>query len=226
MRSLFVACVVIVLSGVSVPSVLAVTPDPVMTAAYLRVNYAFVRAADAQAARVERALHALQSRIGGECPNAAQGSPQDPESTQLSNELIGDMVLSADLIDRGAARVYLAAVGALHWRDASVERAIRAYAGQVRSMLRLAPPHLCENVRAWAAGGYHALAPATVAFASTFMSAWVAPGDLPDALSRYENAGERPLITRTRNLEYVFAELETREETTWWNTMDTLDLWP
>ena len=69
--------------------------DAAATSAYLSANYAFVRSADAATKRVESTLHALPGRVAHECGNAAAGSPEDTDSEQLSNELIGIIKASA-----------------------------------------------------------------------------------------------------------------------------------
>jgi len=205
---------------------LASSADLAATSSYLQANYAFVHSATSRTAQIEQTLHALPGRIAGECGSAAKGSPQDPDSEQLSNELIGDMVLTAGLLDVPAARAYVSAADRLHWSDSSLTRTIHSYAAQVSRLATLAAPHLCADVRSWAASGYQHLAPGTVSFDSVFMNVWVSPGDLPPALKHYETPAERSLVHRTVEGEYAIGELETREETTWWNTMDTLNLWP
>jgi hypothetical protein len=205
---------------------LASPGDVAATSAYLQANLAFVRSATSVTRRVEATLHVLPAKIAGECAGAAQGSPEDPDSEQLSNELIGYMVISADRVDLSAAHVYLAAIAHLNWSNAGLTRTIRSYAADVKRLAALNPPALCADVRSWSASGFTKLAPSTVAFDSVFMNVWVAPGDLPAALKRYETPSERSLVARTVQMEYEIAELETREETTWWNTMDLLYLWP
>jgi hypothetical protein len=200
--------------------------DAAATSAYLSANYAFVRSADAATKRVESTLHALPGRVAHECGNAAAGSPEDTDSEQLSNELIGELVITADRLDLGAATSYLKAVRTLRWSDAALTATIRSYASQVSRLRTLAPPHLCADVRSWTASGFKTLPPSTVAFDSAFLGDWVAPGDLPAALGRYETSSERGLVARTVQVEYEIAELETREEQTWWDAMDELQLWP
>ena len=65
-----------------------------------------------------------------------------------------------------------------------------------------------------------------MAFAPRFMEAWVAPGELPPALARYESAEDRQLANRTKHMEERFSELEAKEVETWGSIMNALDLWP
>jgi hypothetical protein len=59
------------------------------------------------------------------------------------------------------------------------------------------------------------------------MSIWIAPGELPAALARYETPEERPLLRRTKQLEAKFTEMEARAGVeTWGEIMDTLALLP
>jgi hypothetical protein len=65
-----------------------------------------------------------------------------------------------------------------------------------------------------------------VRFDAVFMPNWVAAGDLPADLARFETAAERPLLTRTEHMESELTELEAREVETWGQIMNTLELWP
>jgi len=58
------------------------------------------------------------------------------------------------------------------------------------------------------------------------MSVWIAPGELPAALARYETAQERPLLRATSRLEQEFTEMEARAVETWGEIMNTLALLP
>jgi hypothetical protein len=200
--------------------------DAAATRAYIEANYRLVQAADSRIARIEATLHGVLSRVRGECPMAAANSPQDTESTQLSNEVIGAMVLTAGRLIRPAARQFVSAAGRLSWSNRGLTRTVHAYVGKVRTLLALAPPKLCSDVESWAASGFQTLPASTVAFAPRFMSAWVAAGELPAALASYETADERALLRRSNRLETELTDLEAREVETWGHIMDALGLWP
>ena len=74
--------------------------------------------------------------------------------------------------------------------------------------------------------GFATLPASTLAFSPRFMSAWVAPGELPPALARFQSPAERPLLARIAHLEEQFTDLEAREVETWGQIMNVLDLWP
>jgi hypothetical protein len=200
--------------------------DQATTSAYLQANYRLVAAAASRIPTIESTLRGILQRMRSECPNAAAGSPQTPQSTQLSNEVIGAMVTAVVALDRPAGHAFVAATQHLRWSDRRLTREVHAYVAKVRTLSGLAQPHLCADVRAWAATGFHALSPATISFSPLFMSVWVAAGERPPALSASETSAERALIARTARLEMKLTELEAREVHTWGAIMDVLDLWP
>jgi hypothetical protein len=159
-------------------------------------------------------------------PAGCGGSPQNSESTQLSDEVIGDMVMAVVAQDRPAGRAFANAAAHLAWSDRTLTRAIKSYVSNVRTLIALPQPKLCADVRSWAASGFTTLPASTLAFSPRFMSAWVAPGELPAGLARYETPDERPLLARTRRLEEQFTNLEAREVETYAQIMNALGLSP
>jgi len=217
---------VIVGMSVAPARALAGAGDSVATRGYIEANYRLVQAATSRIVPIEAALRGVLRGVRAECPMAAAGSPQDSQSTQLSDEVIGAMVTAAVALDRPAGREFVSAAARLTWSDGALTRAVHAYVGKVRTIVALAPPKLCSDIESWAASGFRALPASTVAFDARFMPNWVAPGELPATLGRYETAEERPLIARTHQLEEQFTELEAREVETWRQIMNALELWP
>jgi hypothetical protein len=205
---------------------LAASNDVAATQAYVQANYAALRVAISHLAASEAApLHVL-AQVQRECPQAGAQSPQDPESTQMSNEVIGTMVISAAQPDLQAIRTFMRAVAGLSWSDQGLTRAIRAYAGDWKTTLSLPAPNLCADVKAWAAGGFHALPASTVTFVAKFMPAWVGAGFLPAQLKRFESTATRALAGRCERLEEQISEAEARAVERWGHIMDTLAIWP
>ena len=196
------------------------------TRTYLNANYALVHAADTRIHQVESTLRGLLAKVRGECPLAAAGSPQESQSEQLSDEVIGTMVLTAIRVDLPAGRAYVQAVRSLRWSNSSLTRSVHSYAQKVAEMISLPVPALCQDVRSWAAGGFKALPAATEPFDSAFLASWVSPGFLPSALRPYEGGSVRSLIRSTEKQESDIVELEAREVETWGRIMDSLELLP
>ena len=107
------------------------------TSAYVRANYALVAAGKSHLGASIAAYKGVLAKVRRDCPRAAEGSPQNPDSTKLSNEVIGAMVLSAGQPDRPAVATYLrSGQGPAAGATGSVTRAVKGYAAQPRKALR------------------------------------------------------------------------------------------
>jgi hypothetical protein len=202
--------------------------DIATTRTYLQANYRLVQLTAAKIRPIEATLRGVRSQVLRECPRAAAGSPQDAASEQLSNEVIGAMVTaSVHLVEARPSREYVRTAQRLSWSNPALTRAVRAYANKALGLVALAPPKLCADVKSWAASGFRTLPASTASFAPHFISVWIAPGELPPALARYETPAERPLLRRTERLEKQFTEMEAHAGVqTWGEIMDGLGLLP
>jgi len=178
-------------------------------------------------ARAERAPLLLLARVQSECPAGAAHSPQDPQSTQLSDEVIGAMVTSAYKPDLPAIRSFVRSVSGLHWSNGSLNREAREYTKALKTLTVLGEPALCADVRSWASSGFTALPAATVSFDARFMPAWVAIGNVFNGrLNGSENSLARSLAARAAPLEERLTEAEVKAVESWGKIMNALELWP
>jgi hypothetical protein len=205
---------------------LSASADTKTTAAYLKADYALVRTVSSNLTRTESALQGLLAHVRSACPQAAGGSPQTPQSTQLSNELIGAMVLTGGNVDRQAVRLYVSKVSGLRWSNRAVNRAISSHVRDLRTLLGLPIPDICADVKAWAASGFTALPTRTVQFARVFIEGWVRAGNQPAGLAASEGASERTLAHRAEQTEWHITDFESEAVETWGKIMDALVLWP
>ncbi len=204
----------------------AAASDASATRTYVQADVKLVQYAAARIPIGEAALRRVLAQVRSECPAAAAGSPQDPESTQLSNELIGLMVTSAIRDALPQIRQFVRSTGGLRWSSGSLSASIRSYVSRLRTMASLSPPPVCADVRSWAAGGFHALPASTLSFAPRFMSSWVALGEQPSSLSRFEGGELRSLARLAEQREEQLTDFEARAVETWGEIMNTLQLSP
>jgi len=204
----------------------AAASDASATSAYLRANYALVAAGHAHIGSSVAGYKAVLASVRRECPLAAAQSPQDPESTQLSNEVIGAMVLSAGNPDRPAIATFLRAASGLHWSSGSVTHAVSGYVTMLRKLYSLKVPDLCADVTAWVKSSYKQLPATTVSFDRVFYPNWVALGLLPAGLARFESGSDRQLAQRAARYEYQLTNVEAEAVETWGDIMNTLELNP
>jgi hypothetical protein len=206
---------------------MAESADAAATQKYIQANYALVQVGVAKLGAGRAALRAVRSQIEGECPRAAAESPQNPDSTELSNEIIGAMVLSAYHTDIPAGQSFVRAAGGLRWSNHRLTSTIHSYVSKLKVLIALPPPNVCADVRSWVASGYQTLPATTARFDQQFMPNWVALGELPRALAPYERAGQRSVITRSNALEDQLIEFEANDGVeTWGDIMNALVLNP
>jgi len=198
------------------------------TQSYIQANYTLVRAGTAKLGVVRVALRNTQARIEGECDNAALNSPQNPESTELSNEIIGAIVLAAYRTGIPAGNAYIRAAGGLRWSNPRLTSTISSYVGKLKVLRSLTPPNVCADVRAWVASGYRTLTQSTVRFDQQFMPNWVAIGELPiQLLAPYVRSSQRSLLRRSGQLESQLTEFEANDGVNTWSAiMDALGVSP
>jgi hypothetical protein len=205
---------------------LASSGDAAATQSYLQANYALVRVARSHLATSEAGPLRVLAQVRRECPNAGLGSPQDPESTQMSNEVIGAMVISAYPPDRQAMQAFIRSVAGLRWSNRGLTNAIRSYTGDLKTFLSLSAPNLCGDIKAWAATGFHTLPASTVAFVGKFMPAWVALGFVPRQLAQFESADGKALARRANTAEVALTDGEARAVEHWGEIMNALVINP
>lgn len=221
------------ISVAAVAAVLAVVPsaaqasDAASTQAYLQADYKLVHTAAAGVVRTEKAPLLLLARVQRECPVVAAHSPQDPQSTQLSNEVIGAMVTTAYKPDLPAIRAFVKSVSGLRWSSGALTREVRGYAKSLKSLAALAEPALCADVHSWASSGFTTVPPATVSFDARFMPAWVGIGNVfGGRLTHSESSQSRSLAARAAPLEERITQAELNAVESWGKIMNALELWP
>jgi hypothetical protein len=225
-RRVLAAAIAALATGCAAAPVAADASTSSATSSYVRANYALVAAGKSHLATSIAAYKGVLTKVRRDCPRAAEGSPQNPSSTKLSNEIIGAMVLSAGKPDRPAVATYLRAVRGLSWSNGSLTRAVRGYASSLSKLYGLSVPDICSDIRAWKASGWTALPASTVSFVEVFYPNWVALGLQPSGLARFEGGSERRLAHTAAHFEYQLTNAEAEAVETWGDIMTTLDLWP
>jgi hypothetical protein len=213
--------------GVGGPSVAAAdSADVASTQAYLQTNYTLMRYFTAHIPAAKAEIASVLTGVRRECPLAAAGSPQDADSEQLSNEVVGTMVTTVVQHNLPATLSAIRATESLHWSNGALDRTVHAYLAKAKALTTLAVPGLCADVRAWAASGFKSLPASTATFSPHFLSWWVAPGDQPPALRHYESSQDAGLAHRTTKLEEQWTQFEADEVETWGEIMNALVLQP
>lgn len=205
---------------------LAAPADVASTRTYVQANYTLVQRAVAGLGAARSAYRNVLHRVNGECPAAAANSPQSDQSTALSNEIIGAMVIAAIRTNLPTLTAYVHAAERSHWSSPALTRAVHAYAAKLKTMSTLAPPDVCGDVRAWVASGFRTLPASTVSFDAKFVPAWVGIGLLPSQLRRYEAPAQGSVLRRSDQFETRLSEFEAEAVETYAELMNAVGVWP
>jgi hypothetical protein len=186
--------------GLAGPTVASADPaDVASTHAYLQANYTVVAYFDAHIPAVRAEIATVLTEVRRECPMVATGSPENVDSEQLSDEVIGTIVTTVVQHHLPPTLRAIQTAEPLRWSNGALTRKIRAYSAKAKELTTLAIPNLCGDVKSWVASGFHTLPANTVSFDKRFLSSWVAPGFLPAALSPYETSQDRALAPSHRH---------------------------
>jgi hypothetical protein len=208
------------------PAAHAGSENAAATRAYVQANYAFVRAARSNLAAGNAALRSLVHQITGECPLAAAESPQNRDSEQLSDEVVGALTVVAYRPDAAAAGTFARAVGGLRWSSRALTRKVRTYAAQLVGLAKLAVPDVCADVKAWATGGYQSPPASTQEFNRRYDEVDIEAEEIPQRLlAPYESAAEVSLARRTQQLEAPIADAEADAVADYTQILDALKLY-
>jgi hypothetical protein len=203
----------------------AATRNVAATKAYINANYALVRVARSHLAEGKAAIKSLANQIIQECPGAAFESPQDHDSEQLSNEVVGALEVAAYRPDVASMRSFAHAVAGLHWSNHALTRTVSAYATKLKGFATLAMPDVCGDVKAWAASGYLTLPATTLQFDQSYYAFDLEAEEVPlRLLAPYESATGASLLHRTKRLEAPLAEAEADAVFDYTHILDSLKL--
>jgi hypothetical protein len=204
---------------------LAKPGDVAATRAYVKANYALVRAARAQLSAGQATIRSLVREITGECPAAAAQSPEDGDAEQLSDEVVGALYISIYRQDAASIRVFARAVSGLHWSNPKLTRVVKTYATKLEGVSTLKTPDVCSDVKAWAASGFRTLPESTVSFDRAYLAVDIEAEEVPLRwLAPYEGPAQVSLLRSTKQLEAPLANAEAKAVSNYSEILDSLKL--
>lgn len=213
--------------AVAPPAALAKSGDAAATRTLVRAGYALVRAASPDVHVGLADVKSFASQIATQCPRAAAESPQDYDSEQLSNELVGAMTIVGYRTAATSIATFFNAVKGLHWSNGRLTRAVRTYATKLEGLSSLATPNLCGDLQGWASSGYETLPASTIQFDKSYSAVDLEAEEAPlilRLLAPYESAGEASKIHRLERFEARLAEAEATAVAYYVRLMNSLNL--
>jgi hypothetical protein len=201
--------------------------DVAATQALARATDALVRASTPDVPRGVAAVKSYANRVAGECPAVAAGSPQNHDSEQLANELVGALTATGYHVAAAPIATFARAVRGLHWSNPRLTRAVRTFATKLRGLSTLAVPALCTDIKAWVTSGYATLPASTVQFDRRYAEVDVEAEESPEIIrlaTPYAIPADFAVLRRVERLEAKLAEAEAHAVSDYTHLMNTLEL--
>jgi hypothetical protein len=186
--------------------------DASATSAYLKADYAFVRAEIKSLPTAIAAVETLATKVQAECPGVLANAPKPAPGTSpsaseasISEEEL-DAVFAAAVRTEHASRVRLAhELATLRWSSGAFTRLVRAHAIDEVQKTAVAPANLCADMRAWVASSYQTVSAGTERYlqmeATLTAKTERAEDGIKRELRQYESAADKRVARKIDALE-------------------------
>jgi hypothetical protein len=213
--------------AVAPPAASASSADVVTTQALARATNTLVRASEPDIGKALANVRSFASQTLAQCPHVAAGSPQDHDSEQLDNEVVGAMTTVGYHTAAGPIATFAHAVKGLHWSNGRLTRAVRTFASKLVGLSTLAVPSLCGDIGAWATSGYQTLPASTVQFNQRYSAVDPEAEESPLIIrlaTPYGTPSDVPVLRRVERFEAQLAEAEANAVGIYTNFMNSIEL--
>lgn len=201
-----------VLAAALVPgSATAASRNVAATQALARATNTLVVAATPEVPHGLAAAEHYAAGLIAQCPDVAANSPQNYDSEQLDDELIGAMTTVGYHVAAAHIAVFAHAVGGLSWTNSRLTRAVHRFAHRLLGLSKLATPNVCGDIQAWTASGFQTLPASTVAFDKAYLGITPEAYEVPliiQLATPYASPSEIPVLKRVERLEEKLGEAE------------------
>jgi hypothetical protein len=218
---------VFVLALVPTAALGASAGDAAATQALARATDTLVRAANPDIPKGLASARRFGNAIAAQCPHAAAGSPQNGQSEQLDDELIGGMTIAGYSVAAAPIAHFKQAVRGLHWSNNRLTRAVSTFADKLQKLATLKLPNVCGDIQAWADSGYKTLPASTVPFVHHYLQVTPEAEEVPliiQLVGPYATNADFPILRRVERLETRLGEAEAAAVETYSHIIITLEL--
>jgi hypothetical protein len=214
---------------------LAVTPSAALaksgnvasTQALARATDTLVSAARPDIAKGLAAVRTYTNQVAAQCPRVAAGSPENGDSDQLDNEVVGALTVVAYRSAATPIAAFDRAVKGLSWSNGRLTRAVRTFAKKLDGLTKLATPNVCGDVQGWVSSSFATLPASTVQFDKHYYAVDTEAEEVPEILKLvrpYASIGELSTLSRVDRFEAELGEAEAHAVAYYTHLMDSLEL--
>jgi hypothetical protein len=208
-------------------SALAKPGDVATTRALARATDALVRAASPDVPKGLAAVKRYTVQLAAQCPGVALESPQNHDSEQLDNELVGALTIVGYRTAAAPIATFAHAVAGLSWSNHRLTRAVRTFARKLRGVSTMAVPDVCGDIQAWVSSHYATLPASTIQFDQRYSAVELEAEETPTIISLatpYASPADFPVLRHVERLEAKLAEAEAHAVEYYVHLVDTLHL--
>ncbi|HTD09425.1 MAG TPA: hypothetical protein VK680_11075 [Solirubrobacteraceae bacterium] len=186
--------------------------DVSATSAYLKADYASVRAEIQSFPTAIAAVEALATKVQAECPGVlanapkpAPGTPPSASEAAISEEELEAVFAAAARTERARRARFAHEVAALHWSSSAFTRLVHSQAIDEVEKAAVAPAELCADMRSWLVSGYQSVSVGTERYlhmeAALTAKTERAETDIKRELRPYESAADKRVARKIDTLE-------------------------
>jgi hypothetical protein len=209
----FVVLALGLVSAVAPSAASAGSGDVATTQVLARATNTLVVAALPIVPRALANVHRFASQIAAQCPGVAAESPQNHDSEQLDDEVIGALTTVGYRTAAAPIAAFARAVQGLHWSNPRLTRAAHRFASKLHGLSTLAVPNLCADIGSWVSSGYQTLPASTTEFNRHYSAVDPEAEEAPlivNLAAPYLTPADVPILHRVERLEAKLGEAEAR----------------
>jgi hypothetical protein len=221
---LALACVAL---AASAQTALARSGDVATTQALARATNTLLIAARPDIPKALVNVKRFANQIAAQCPQVAAESPQNHDSDQLDDEVIGTVTAVGYHTAAAPIATFAHAVEGLHWSNPRLTRAVRTFARKLEGLSTLAIPNLCGDIGGWVTSRYTTLSASTTEFNLHYSKVDPEAEEAPLILrlaTPYATPSDVPILHRVERFEALLAEAEAHGVEDYTHLMDSIDL--
>lgn len=227
-RSVPLVLVGLALAAAAAPAASAnYSADVATTQVLARATNTLVRASEPDIAKALANVKSFANQTLAQCPHVAAGSPQNHDSEQLDNEVVGAMTAVGYHTAAGPIATFAHAVKGLHWSNGRLTRAVRTFVAKLKGLSTLAVPSLCGDIGAWVTSGYQTLPTSTTQFDQRYTAVDPEAEESPLIIrlaTPYGTPSDVPILHRVERFEAQLGEAEANAVEIYTRFMNSIEL--